>query len=94
MTLAFPNWRDLSKRHIARIHEPVVVDGEEYLAIPIAAQQAGISANRIRVCCAAAPGENVVLIGLGGIKFVRLPRHPGDQRAPVYVQLSSIKKTR
>lgn len=90
----FPHWRETARRHVDRIHESVIVDGQEFIAAPLAAQQVGISANRIRVCCAAAPGENVVLTGLGGIKFVRLPRHPGDQRAPVYVLVSSIKKGR
>ena len=83
-------WYDAARRAINRIHEPVVVDGVEYLSAPIAARRAGCSASWLRRRCRAAPGVFAVLEGEGGIRFIRIPRHDGDARAPLYVDMRTI----
>lgn len=89
MTL-YANWRDAARAAIDRIHEPVVVDGVEYLSAPIAARRAGCSASWLRRRCRAVRGNFVVLEGEGGIRFIRVPRHNGDARPPLYVLLETI----
>jgi len=68
----------------------MIVDGVEYLSAPIAARRAGCSASWLRRRCRAVPGNFVVLEGEGGIRFIRVPRHNGDMRAPVYVDVRTI----
>ena len=86
----YANWHDAALAAIDRIHEPVIVDGVEYLSAPIAAQRAGCSASWLRRRCRAVPGVFAVLEGEGGIRFIRVPRHNGDARAPLYVDLRTI----
>lgn len=90
MMTTFPDWHELSRRAYERIHAPVVVDGVEFLALPVAAARIGCTAQWLRVRCKDVPGVFVVLTGRGGLRFFRLPRHPGDQRAPVYVDVRTI----
>lgn len=85
----FPSWQELSRRANDRVHQSVVVDGVEFVHSVEAARRAGVSTVAIHKRCDVA-GDCVVLTGRGGLRFIRLPRHPSDERAPVYVDVRTI----
>lgn len=39
---------------------------------------------------AAVPGVFIVLEGAGGVRFIRVPRHAGDMRPPLYIDMRTL----
>lgn len=91
-TQSFPNWQELARRAIERIQQPVVVDGVTFYIASEAAYRTGYSAERLRALCQNVKGNGVVLTTPNGVRFIRLPRHDGDQRAPIYIDVTSVNQ--
>lgn len=72
-----------------RMRQPIEVDGAIYHPTTTAADLLGVHPNTLRVAAQYTPGDNVVLTAANGLRFVRVPRHRGDTRPPLYWNLEA-----
>lgn len=63
---------------------PIQVDGATYYPTRTAAAQLGITRWWLTVSAKDVAGDNVVLTASNGLRFIRVPRHRGDSRPPLY----------
>lgn len=67
-----------------RLAEPVQFDGKTFQPTAVAAKHFGCNPSYLRRLSVSVPGFNMVLVTANGWFFVRLPRHSGDSRSPLY----------
>lgn len=87
----FPPWQELARRAKERLRQPQVINGETFICAADLERAVGIDRCTVRNLVRLAPGENMVLTAPCGIRFIRVPRHRGDERPPMYFDEGSVK---
>lgn len=86
----FKPWWVCAAEARERLRQPIVFEGKTYYCLTDAARCCGYSNSRLRNFVAKVRGEDCVLTGRHGIRFVRKPRHKGDMAAPLYFDLDTL----
>jgi hypothetical protein len=76
-----------SARARAVVQSERCINGETFIGTAEAARFVGLSCNRLRVIARTYPGNNRIITLPNGWRFIRLPRHEGDQKSPLYWQV-------
>lgn len=84
--------RDHSKRIRDRLQVPVFYEGQVYVGSAETERLTGIPRWKLYNWCLSTKGENVPLIGLYGVRFIRKGLAAGDKRAALYFLLSSLPR--
>jgi hypothetical protein len=78
--------KEQSARVRARNAQPVVIAGETFVPTAEFAARVGYRADHLHKIAAEFPVNNEV-VKVRGWRFIRLPRHRGDTRSPIYWQV-------
>lgn len=93
-TLEFPHWTILAQRARERTAAPILVGNVMFHGIEDTAAQVGMSKSWLRTLVAHTPGLDEVLETRTGIRFIRKPRHRGDQNASYYFDVATVRAYR
>lgn len=74
-----------------RQRQPIEFAGETWYITTDAAERRGLCVETLRVSARHIPGNNVILTTASGARFVRVPRHRNDLKAPIYWNLDSLR---
>jgi hypothetical protein len=87
----FPSTRELSERARRALRQPLVIEGKTFVSTSQAAQLCGLSTTYLLLLARrAGPGVGTVLTAPSGLRFIRKPRHQGDQRCPTFFAVESL----
>lgn len=81
---------DIARMH-ARRDAPHIQDGVTYLPIGQVMKATGLNRHAIHRQTTPVKGIGVVLTTRTGWRFVRVPRSRYDERAPIYLELDSMR---
>lgn len=93
---SFSNWSErdrlIIERHRAFLAAPRDFGGQVWHSMSAVMAETGLTRSKLTRLVQTTRGANCVLLAPCGIRFVRLPRHDGDERAPVYFDVESVRK--